>query len=141
LLSEHGLGFYQLLDGENLKTTLFHIESGESIESTVKINYDVNLNSMNAYQVAGSAITYFRRYSLSCILGLITDKDIDAKGEEVKTPVKKAPAKPKVKQVFKEGGFKGALESDRQTILTVLDKYELTPDQRKQLTEKLKTAK
>lgn len=83
LLKEHGLSFYQALDGKNLKTVVFHIESGETLESSVEIETDVKLASMNHYQVFGSAITYFRRYSLSCVLGLITDKDIDVKGERV----------------------------------------------------------
>ena len=36
---------------------------------------------MNDYQSLGSGITYLRRYSLSTMLGLITDKDVDACGE------------------------------------------------------------
>jgi hypothetical protein len=34
--------------------------------------------------VLGSAITYLRRYALSSILGLVTDKDTDASGEQIK---------------------------------------------------------
>ena len=83
LLKKHGLSFTQLLDGKNLKTVLFHIESGETLEGSVEIETDVKLASMNHYQVFGSAITYFRRYSLSCLLGLITDKDVDVKGDRV----------------------------------------------------------
>ena len=89
LLKENGLGFTQLLDGENLKTIIFHIESGEQIESSVHIQQDVTLAKMNAFQVLGSAITYYRRYSLSAALGLITDADIDAAGEQKPTPKKK----------------------------------------------------
>lgn len=81
LLKKHGLGFTQLLNGDALTTVIFHIESGEKIESTVNIQQGVTLAKMNAYQVLGSAITYYRRYSLSAALGLITDKDIDAAGE------------------------------------------------------------
>jgi hypothetical protein len=33
---------------------------------------------MNKAQAIGSLITYFRRYSLSSMLGIITDKDTDA---------------------------------------------------------------
>ena len=40
---------------------------------------------MNTFQIMGSAITYYRRYSLSAALGLITDKDIDAKEKKLKT--------------------------------------------------------
>ena len=93
LLKKHKLGFTQLLDGENLKTVIFHTESGETIESVVHIQQDVTLSKMNPFQVLGSAITYYRRYSLSAALGLITDKDIDAAG--VQETVKKAQTPPK----------------------------------------------
>lgn len=83
-MAKHGLGFTQPLDGKNLKTIVFHIESGESIESVVEIPQDVTLAKMNAFQVAGSAITYYKRYSLGSVLGLVTDSDLDASGEQVK---------------------------------------------------------
>jgi hypothetical protein len=80
LLKKYGLGYTQLLKDKGLTTIIFHIESGEQIESTVELPID-SLKGMNAYQSAGSAITYFRRYSLSSALSLITDKDIDASGD------------------------------------------------------------
>ncbi len=80
LLKKHKLSFTQLLDDDKLKTILFHSESGESLESSV-IMPIIDLKGMNKYQSTGSAITYFRRYSLACILGLITDKDLDACGD------------------------------------------------------------
>ena len=43
---------------------------------------------MNDFQVLGSAITYMRRYALSSALGLVTDKDTDASGTQVKPEVK-----------------------------------------------------
>lgn len=78
LLAKHGLGFTQPLDGKSVKTILFHIESGDTIESTIEIPQDVSLAKMNQFQVLGSAITYLRRYALASILGLVTDKDTDA---------------------------------------------------------------
>jgi hypothetical protein len=90
LMAKHGLGFTQPLDGTRLKTIVFHIESGESIEGSVEIPQDINLAKMNAFQVIGSGITYYRRYSLSAMLGLVTDKDADAAGEQVKAERPKA---------------------------------------------------
>lgn len=84
IMKMNGLGFTQLLDGNNLKTIVFHAESGESIESSVEIPQNVELAKMNTFQVMGSAITYYKRYSLSAILGLVTDEDADASGEQVK---------------------------------------------------------
>ena len=88
LLNKHGLGFYQNLDARSLVTTVFHVESGEQIQSSSDIP-QVSLKGMNDYQTLGSGITYLRRYSLSTILGLITDKDVDACGTQETTLVKK----------------------------------------------------
>lgn len=85
LLKTHGLGFYQAVNGTQIKTVVFHVESGESIESNTDIPQGVVLNKMNDFQVLGSAITYLRRYAISSMLGLVTDKDNDASGEQVKS--------------------------------------------------------
>jgi len=86
ILKKHGLGFTQQLtnqEGQNcLKTVIFH-ESGEFMESVCMIPY-VQLKGMNDYQGFGSGVTYYRRYALSSALGLVTDKDTDASGEQVK---------------------------------------------------------
>jgi hypothetical protein len=89
LLKKHGLGFTQLIDGTDVKTMLFHIESGENISSVTAIPQNVQLKGMNDFQVLGSAITYIRRYAISAMLGLVTDKDTDAGGEQVKNEPKK----------------------------------------------------
>lgn len=81
---KHQLGFTQLLQGTDLKTIIFHVESGESIESLASIPQGVQLKGQNDFQVLGSAITYMKRYALSAALGLVTDKDPDASGEQVK---------------------------------------------------------
>ena len=89
ILKKHGLGFTQLINGTQIATCLFHIESAESIESKIDIPQGVILKGMNEFQVLGSAITYLRRYALSSMLGLVTDKDTDASGEQVKQEPKK----------------------------------------------------
>ena len=83
LLKKHKLCFTQLLENDGIKTILFHVESGEQLESFTQIP-KVKLGSMNDYQAYGSGVTYFRRYALSSMLGLITDKDIDAAGNQIK---------------------------------------------------------
>lgn len=89
LLKKEGLGFYQAINDTSIKTVVFHIESGESIESNTAIPQGVTLKGMNDFQVLGSAVTYIRRYALSSILGLVTDKDTDASGEQDKKPAGK----------------------------------------------------
>lgn len=84
LLKKHNLGFTQPIDGNFIKTIVFHTETGETIESLIPIPENVQLKGMNDFQVLGSAITYLRRYAISSILGLVTDKDNDASGEQTK---------------------------------------------------------
>jgi hypothetical protein len=84
LMAKHGLGFTQMMTELGLETTIFHCESGEKISSIAQIPQGVTLKGMNDFQVLGSAITYMRRYALSSALGLVTDKDTDASGEQIK---------------------------------------------------------
>lgn len=77
LLAKHGLGFTQPLQGESILTVLFHVETGETIESLTNIPVDTG-SRMNIYQSMGSGITYYRRYAISSLLGIITDVDLDA---------------------------------------------------------------
>lgn len=88
LLQKHGLGFTQTVHGSQLVTTIFHVESGEHIQGSADIPQGVQLKGMNDFQVLGSAITYMRRYHLSAMLGLVTEKDTDASGEQIKKQVK-----------------------------------------------------
>jgi len=83
LLAKHEIGFTQPIMGDCVKTILFHVETGETLESLINIPKEVTLKGMNDYQVLGSAITYIRRYALSSILGLVTDKDTDAAKPEL----------------------------------------------------------
>jgi hypothetical protein len=84
ILKANKLGFTQLVGDNNIKTIIFHYESGEQLETITTIPQGTNLKGMNDFQTLGSAITYIRRYALSSALGLITDKDTDASGEQVK---------------------------------------------------------
>lgn len=87
LMNKVGLGFTQLVEtiegATGIRTILFHSESGETIESFVEMPKGVILKGMNEFQVMGSAITYYKRYSISSMLGIITDKDLDACGEQL----------------------------------------------------------
>jgi hypothetical protein len=83
LLKKHKLCFTQLLENDGIRTILFHVESGEQLESFTQIP-KVKLGNMNDFQAYGSGVTYFRRYCLSSMLALVTDKDTDASGTQVK---------------------------------------------------------
>ncbi len=99
LMAKHGLGFYQAVTlaterevvSDVIETVIFHIESGEKISSVTRIPQGVSLKGMNDFQVLGSAITYIKRYALSSLLGLVTDKDTNASGEQVVNLGEKTP--------------------------------------------------
>lgn len=102
LMKKYGMGFTQPLMGTKLKTIIFHIESGETIESEVDIPQGVSLAKMNDFQALGSGITYLRRYALSSILGLVTDKDEDMAGKQKKVESVDAPVKLTPDEAFKK---------------------------------------
>jgi hypothetical protein len=89
LLKKHNLGFTQMLEGTGLRTILFHVKTGEYLESYCDIPA-TSLKGMNDFQAIGSGITYFRRYCLSSILGIVSDKDTDAAGEKEKPHFKES---------------------------------------------------
>ena len=100
-LAKNKLGFTQLVGSANVKTIIFHWESGESLETTTDIPQGVTLKGMNDFQVLGSAITYIRRYALSSALGLVTDSDPDANGVKEK-PTQQSQPKQETKSEPKE---------------------------------------
>jgi len=126
-MKKHGLGFTQLIntkEGVNyLATVVFHVESGEQIESNCMIPY-VQLKGMNDYQSFGSAVSYFRRYCLSSILCLVSDKDLDASGEQVKHE----PKKPAIdNKRFLEA--LRTIEQGNYTVEKLMAKFQLTEEQ------------
>ena len=81
LLSKHGISFIQMPVGDKyqvgLQTVYMHSDSGEWITNVIKSPI-VESKGMNTYQSIGSAITYFRRYSLSSFVGIASEEDADA---------------------------------------------------------------
>lgn len=131
LLKKHGLGFTQLMQGTSIQTILFHIKTGETIESKTEVP-QVELRGMNAFQSAGSGITYYRRYALSSMLGIVTDKDTDASGEQKKASTLKS------KPTLPEDRFNDALEEikagnyDKESLKNI---FSLNAEQLKRLEE------
>ncbi|MGA1046741.1 MAG: ERF family protein [Minisyncoccia bacterium] len=74
-LNSQGLGYTHTFDGQDIICTLFNAE-GETITSKLTLPQE-SLKGMNASQSMGAAITYARRYTLTAILGLVTDDDTD----------------------------------------------------------------
>jgi hypothetical protein len=134
LLKKHGLGFTQLIHGTDLITIIFHAESGETLESKTAIPQNVQLKGMNDFQVLGSAITYLRRYALSSALGLVTDKDTDAGGEQVKTEAKNESKKVAIDDKRLSKAIK-AISEGGYTMDELTKTFELTPEQLKTIAQ------
>ena len=115
----------------NVKYMLLH-ESGESIELA---GYGHGVDPQD--KGAGKATTYALKncllYTFLTPVGKIDDTET-THSENIPTPAPKEPAK---KQIFKEGGFEGALKADKETIERVLENYELTESQKTVLTAQL----
>lgn len=143
LLAKYNLGFSQPLEGDGIRTIIFHTETGETIESFVSIPQNVQLKGQNDFQIMGSAISYFRRYSLSSILGLVTDKDLDATGTQ--TTKTHEPTKPTLtsEQLMRLIGAINAGKTDASgakiSVEWALNEYTLTTEQLNTLNQ-LKTA-
>jgi len=114
LLAENGLSYTQpILSDGTVITVLMHT-SGQFISSSLLIKGD------NTPQGIGSAITYAKRYSLSAILGLVTDEDDDAnmaEGNEFTTADKISNNMPWLNENTKE--YTGALAKLKAGTTTI----------------------
>jgi hypothetical protein len=93
----------------------------------------VALKGMNDYQSFGSGCTYFRRYAISSMLCLVTDKDTDASGEQVKDEQPK-----QKKSKIDSTRFNKAIEAIKNgeyQIEQLIEKFDLDASQLKQITE------
>jgi hypothetical protein len=80
ILSKYGLGYLQPItfteDGHTAITTRIFDSKGNYIEDTALLP-SVSLAKGNEAQNLGAAITYMRRYTLSSMLGISCDEDVD----------------------------------------------------------------
>ena len=130
LLAKYKLGVIQPLTGTGIKTILYHTTTGETLESYTEIPQNVQLKGMNTYQSYGSAITYFRRYSLCSMLGLVSDKDEDASGTQVPANGKEKPKA--LKPTVTDAMFKRAMKKialDEYQVADFVRDFQLTKEQ------------
>jgi len=140
ILAKYGLAVSQLVTSDHglvgVETVLIH-ESGEWISNTASLSQDDEKGKSGA-QVAGSIISYLRRYSLSSILNMYADEDNDGNAPKAEQPNKtdqsvrpyspdklkeriEAEAK-KFASRIAEGSQKGATENHRQVLASGLGK-------------------
>jgi hypothetical protein len=80
ILAKHGLSVVQpvsMVDGQVTVTTIVGHSSGQWVSGQISMRPE-----RTGPQAIGSTITYFRRYGLGAMLGIVTDSDDDAEGAE-----------------------------------------------------------
>jgi hypothetical protein len=121
ILLENGLLLLQPIQGNSVCTQIICIHSNESIESCMELPAGLNP------QQVGSAVTYYRRYTLSSILCL---QSVDDDANLASVPVKAA--KPGLsKERFEEALV--SIQDGKFTIPKLRETFELTDLQNKAL--------
>ena len=121
ILLENGLLLLQPIQGNSVCTQIICIDSNESIESCMELPAGLNP------QQVGSAVTYYRRYTLSSILCL---QSVDDDANMASVPVKAA--KPGLSnQRFDEALV--SIQEGKFTIPKLRETFELTDLQLKAL--------
>jgi hypothetical protein len=122
ILLENGLLLLQPIQGNNVCTQIIDIDSGTMIESCMELPTNLTPQQM------GSAITYFRRYTLQSSMSLQSvDDDAHMAEQAVKQPVK---------ETLSADRFAGALTkiaAGEYTVEQLKSKFHLTKEQEAQL--------
>ena len=130
ILLENGLLLLQPIQGNNVCTQIIDIDSGAMIESCME------LPSNLTPQQLGSAVTYYRRYTLQSSLSLqAIDDDANTAEQAAKQPVKET-VKEVVKETLSTERFNNALakiKSKEFTVEELKSKFHLTKEQEAQL--------
>ena len=121
VLFSFGLIIMQPIRDNKVITQLIDIDSGDMVESSIE------LPAINNPQQMGSAISYFRRYTLSSLLSISTTDDDDAVSAS-----KAAPSKPKATDdLVKKFAQSLADGTAKWTVEKFTSTYELTEEQLK----------
>lgn len=117
VLKKTGLVYTHLFDGNTIKCILADSESGDTLESRLEL-VELEAKGMNASQAQGAAITYARRYTLTSILGLVTDEDTDANIAK-RNGKEPAPYKDKLNDIYSKS------QKQAEMLQTLADKYSI----------------
>ena len=124
ILLENGLLLLQPIHGNSVCTQIIDVDSGTMIESCMDLPTGLDPQKM------GSAITYYRRYTLQSILSL---QAVDDDGHSASQPVKEEPkAKVKLKESLDTERFNNAMakiKAGEYTVEQLKAKFSLTKEQ------------
>lgn len=121
-LEAHGLLLMQPIEANNVISVIYEVETGDKVQSMMK------LPELNDPQKMGSAITYYRRYTLQSLLALQAEDD-DGNRASV------APPKPKLKPNTPEWSKAIEYLKGNGNITTIRAKYYLEISDEKKLKE------
>lgn len=119
ILLEKGLLMLQPIGEGKVRTVIIDVENGENIESAI------DLPQLQDPQKLGSAITYFRRYTLQSLLSLMAEDD-DGNKASAPTP----------KPTISDERFTNALQAikdGKATKESLINNFSLTANQLAQL--------
>ena len=80
LLEKNGLVLLQPILNGVVTSEIWHVETSQKVSS------EINLGTISDPQKLGSAITYYRRYTLQSLLGLQAEDDDGNKASQSSTP-------------------------------------------------------
>ena len=86
ILQKHNLLLLQPITEGKVSTVVVDIETGEKVIS------EIALPQLNDPQKLGSCVSYYRRYTAQCLIGLqATDDDANLASNKVNKPIKATP--------------------------------------------------
>ena len=124
ILQKHGLLLLQPLENGNVGTIIFDAESTKDVH--MQVASVLPLPNIQDPQKLGSAITYYRRYTLQSLLGLQAEDD-DGNSATKQTKEERKPA-------LTLDQFEKTKKGTKEQMQTVLNKCRMTTTQRENLT-------
>lgn len=138
ILLKHGLLILQPVKDNKVFSILYHVESGEFIDSSIE------LPNITDSQKLGMAITYFRRYTIQSLLALQAEDD---DGNTASKAIKAEETQPEQETIWlTKDQFDAAIKSDLKGIIATINAfgkkgYAMKKDYREQLTNRLAVLK
>lgn len=120
VLLENGLILLQPIQANSVCTQIVDIDSGAMLQSTMDLPQNVNPQQM------GSAISYYRRYTLQSALSLQAVDDDGASAS------KSTPTKPPISDERLDGALK-SIEAGTYSLEKLKDHFSLTKEQEARL--------
>lgn len=133
IMNKHKIGFTQLLEGADLlRTIVFHYETGQYIQTVKLLPVGHELKGMNIYQTEGARNTYYKRYVLFNMLGVVSEEeDTDAKGKTQPAKVETAEKPTLNNNQFVQ--LLGAVNAGDITVKQAFESYKLNEQQKNTL--------